>query len=559
MEKSRVMKNKNWYFSALIYMLLFNFVSCSSKPEVSNVIQEKKFNYPVLKGKSNNPILRVAIDGGGIEETVTKFKVNLGNTLPMNLKSVRIFYTGQDSIFKDNVQFGTTLNPKESLTANGLQVLKNGKNYFWISYELAEKVDLLSYVNASVDFVEIDDKRLIASTQATENKLRVGVAVRQHWDDNVHTYRIPGLTTTNDGTLLAIYDVRRESGRDLQGHMDIGVSRSTDGGNNWEPMRIALDMKEWGGLPQKFNGVSDANILVDKNTGDIYIAGLWMHGVINPNGVWQDNLTEDSRDWNHQWRNKGSQSGLGVKQTSQFVITKSTDDGKTWGEPINLTEMCKDPKWWLWAPAPGHGITLNDGTLVFPTQGRDKDGETFSNITYSKDGGLTWTTSNPAYHNTTENMAVQLSDGSIMLNMRDNRNRQEKGIKNGRAIATTTDLGETWTEHETSHGILIESVCMASIHKHNYSDKNGDKRSVLFFSNPNSKYARHKQTIKASFDDGQTWPEKYWVELDEGRGAGYSCLTSIDENTIGILYEGSQAQMTFQAIDLSECINSQPE
>jgi sialidase-1 len=40
--------------------------------------------------------------------------------------------------------------------------------------------------------------------------------------------------------------------------------------------------------------------------------------------------------------------------------------------------------------------------------------------------------------------------------------------------------------------------------------------------------------------------------LDEGRGAGYSCLTSIDEKTIGILYEGSQAHMTFQAIDVEK-------
>lgn len=31
-------------------------------------------------------------------------------------------------------------------------------------------------------------------------------------------------------------------------------------------------MKDWGGLPEKYNGVSDANILVDENTGDIYVA-----------------------------------------------------------------------------------------------------------------------------------------------------------------------------------------------------------------------------------------------------------------------------------------------
>tara|TARA_B110000263_G_C15309088_1_gene512030 strand:- start:520 stop:1773 length:1254 start_codon:yes stop_codon:yes gene_type:complete len=384
---------------------------------------------------------------------------------------------------------------------------------------------------------------------------QLGVAVRQHKQDNVHTYRIPGLTTTNKGTLLATYDVRRELGRDLQGHMDIGLSRSLDGGQNREPMQIVLDMKTWGGLPEKFNGVSDANILVDRTNNDIYIAGLWMHGVINAEGKWLDGLNENSKDWNHQWKTKGSQPGLGVKQTSQFLIIKSTDDGKTWGEPVNLTEMCKDPKWWLWAPAPGHGITLKDGTLVFPTQGRDENGKTFSNITYSKDHGITWKTSNVAYQNTTECMAVELLDGSILLNMRDNRNRKEKGEKNGRAITVTYDLGETWTEQTTSHGALIESFCMASIHRHNYKDKMGEKKSILLFSNPNSKYKRHKQTIKVSFDDGLTWPEKYWMELDAGRGKGYSCLTSIDENTIGILYEGSQAQMTFQKILLSEFLN----
>ncbi len=280
-----------------------------------------------------------------------------------------------------------------------------------------------------------------------------------------------------------------------------------------------------------------------------------MHGVINPEGIWEEGLSEESRAWNHQWRNRGSQPGYGVQQTSQFLITKSTDDGKTWSEPINLTQMCKDEKWWLWAPAPGHGITLSDGTLVFPTQGRDENGLPFSNITYSKDGGETWKTSKPAYDNTTESMAVELSDGSIMLNMRNNRNRKEKGDKNGRAIATTTDLGETWSEHPTSCNALIECVCMASIHRHYFTDKAGNQRSALFFSNPNSKYTRHKQTIKVSFDDGNTWPETYWIELDEGKGAGYSCLTSVDENTIGIIYEGSQAHMTFQIIDIRDFLN----
>lgn len=85
-----------------------------------------------------------------------------------------------------------------------------------------------------------------------------------------------------------------------------------------------------------------------------------MHGVINSQGVWLKDLNENSNEWNHQWRNKGSQLGLNPYETSQFLITKSSDDGKTWSEPVNLTKMCKKPEWWLWAPAQGHGITLKE-------------------------------------------------------------------------------------------------------------------------------------------------------------------------------------------------------
>ncbi|WP_430811344.1 MULTISPECIES: exo-alpha-sialidase [unclassified Carboxylicivirga] len=533
-------------------LLTLVFTNCSPKVEKSQLVQEKILNYPVLKGKEDNPLLRIAIEGQLQDETkLSAIGIDLGSVSAKQFKNFRVYYTGQDSAFSKAVQYGKSVDPKQQTTIKGQQELQPGLNYFWLAGELMEDANLDAFITVNLDFVEVEAKRLKPIFQE-DKPLRMGVAVRQHGDDQVHTYRIPGLATSKQGTLLAIYDVRRESGRDLQGNMDIGLSRSIDGGNTWEPMQIVLDMKTWGGLPEKYNGVSDACILVDQYSDAIYIAGLWMHGVIDSKGQWLEGLNENSNAWNHQWRNKGSQPGIGVKQTSQFLLTKSTDNGLSWSKAVNLTAMCKKPEWWLWAPAPGHGITLQDGTLVFPTQGRDINGHTFSNITYSKNGGETWKTSKAAGTNTTESMAVQLSDGSLMLNMRDNRNRQEKGIKNGRAIATTYDLGENWQVHPTSNGALIESVCMASIHKHEYTDANGQKKSLLLFSNPNSKYQRHKQTLKVSFDDGQTWPEKYWIELDEGSGAGYSCLTSINENTIGILYEGSQAQMTFQRISLSE-------
>lgn len=373
------------------------------------------------------------------------------------------------------------------------------------------------------------------------------VALRTAGQDGVNTYRIPGLNCSNKGTLLAIWDNRNDSARDLQGDMDIGLCRSLDGGKTWLPLQIVLDMKEWGALPQKFNGVSDASVTVDRVTGRIWIAGLWMHGILDAQGKWTEGLNESSKAWVHQWHARGSQAGLDPKQTSQFIMEYSDDDGETWSESINITESTKREEWWLFAPAPGAGITMSDGTLVLPTQGRDAKGASFSNITYSKDRGQTWTTSNPAHSNTTECAVVELPDGSLMLNMRDNRNSKEKGDANGRAVYTTSDLGQTWQRHETSNSALIESVCMASLHRHDYKGQ-----TILFFCNPHTKEGRHHMTLQYSLDAGKTW--KLGPVLDEGHSYGYSCITSIDAETIGVLWEGSRSQMAFKAIPIAEIL-----
>ena len=65
---------------------------------------------------------------------------------------------------------------------------------------------------------------------------------------------------------------------------------------------------------------------------------------------------------------------------------------------------------------------------------------------------------------------------------------------------------------------------------------------------------RNHITLKISYDDGKTWPENKKILLDEYNGRGYSCITSVNENTIGILYESSQADMVFQQIKLEELL-----
>ncbi|WP_245189378.1 sialidase family protein [Lunatimonas salinarum] len=396
---------------------------------------------------------------------------------------------------------------------------------FLLQVQPSTDASLLGKIQVKVDFLEWGGEKAVPSAADTMSEWRLAKALRHHGDDGVHSFRIPGLTTTKRGTLLAVYDMRWERSNDLQGHVDVGLSRSTDGGETWEPMKTIIDMGEWGGLPQDQNGVGDPAILVDEQTGTIWVVALWMHG------------KPAEAAWN------SSQPGIKPEETGQLVMVKSEDDGITWSEPVNLTSSLKDPSWHLFLAGPGAGITLRDGTLVFAGQYKDADKVPHSTIIYSKDHGNTWHMGKGARSHTTEAQVVELHDGAIMLNMRDDRG-------GSRAVMVSKDLGETWEEHVSHRSALVEPICMASIIANPYAQDS----PIFFFSNPNTTDGRYNITIKSSFDEGKTWPETNQLLLDEGVGWGYTCLTVIDEDHLGILYESSQANMTFQVVPINELI-----
>ena len=80
-------------------------------------------------------------------------------------------------------------------------------------------------------------------------------------------------------------------------------------------------------------------------------------------------------------------------------------------------------------------------------------------------------------------------------------------------------------------------------------------KDILLFSNPDTTQGRNHLTIKASLDEGNTWLPENSLLLDEEEGWGYSCLTMVDEDTVGILYEGSTSQLVFQTVKLEDIIS----
>ncbi|MFT5288312.1 MAG: sialidase-1, partial [Planctomycetota bacterium] len=244
--------------------------------------------------------------------------------------------------------------------------------------------------------------------------------------------------------------------------------------------------------------------------------------------------------------------GLEPADTGQLMLVHSDDEGETWSAPRNLTSMLKKPEWSFLLQGPGRGITMGDGTLVFPAQfllSADEKRLPHSTVITSRDHGETWEIGTGMRGNTTEAAVVELDDGRLMLNARDNRG-------GSRSIYTSVDLGKTWEAHGTSRGALIEPVCMASL-IHIGRELNGQSNGMLLFSNPAVDRApRRRTTIKASLDSGSSWDVARSVLLDEGGSAGYSCLTMIDAETIGILYESSRAHLVFQRVPLVDVLVS---
>lgn len=522
------MIQRNIMKAILVMIIVLGITSCSKKIytetganaiKISTVSTEN----PIFKRIEANAYLRIEVNipAGNHEIAYNAISGSVNKEVIKDIAKLEIYQSNEKPDFNSAKSIGSTVPSGNKFTIPFDVKLKPGIHYFWLSVGLKNDANIDHKLDLNAGFFTDLSGLAYKINQNKHTPNPFGIALRKPKDENVHTYRIPGIVTTNKGTLISVYDIRYDHSGDLPANIDVGMSRSTDGGKTWDAMKTIMNM----GRADENSGVGDPSVLFDPVTKTIWVSALWSKG---------------NRSI------AGSGPGLTPEETGQFVVTSSTDDGLTWSKPYSITSQVKNPEWRLFFPGPGNGIAMSDGKIVFPAQYWDAQKMPHSTLIYSDDHGKSWNSGIGAKSNTTESQLVETTPGTIMLNMRDNRG-------SFRSVATTTDMGKSWTAHSTSYNTLADPVCMGSFIKAKVKVK-GVLKDVLFFSNPNvSKAPRRDITIKASLDMGETWMPANQLLIDERDSFGYSALTKIDDNTIGILYEGISS-LLFVRVPVSDII-----
>ncbi|MFF9347646.1 exo-alpha-sialidase [Streptomyces sp. NPDC014734] len=326
-------------------------------------------------------------------------------------------------------------------------------------------------------------------------------------------YRIPALTTSVKGTVLAAYDARPTLG-DLPGNISVVLRRSTDGGVTWQPQQVVRQ----DAAPK---GYGDPSLLVDRETGRIF---LFYAASVNQ-GFFGSATGNDENDPN----------------VLQADYSYSDDDGLTWSHR-RITKQIKNPAWAGMFAASGEGIQLRHGTYrgrLIQQYAVRVNGANYAASAYSDDHGETWRMGNPVGPGGDENKTVELSDGRVMLN---NRSAPY------RTIAYSTDGGVNYTPFAQDTQ-LTDPANNASVMRYNPDAAPSDPQSSwLLFSNTENASARRNLTVKMSCDNGRTWPIRKVV--DPG-AAAYSTLTRLPGGRLGLLYERADYQhITYASFDL---------
>jgi sialidase-1 len=355
-------------------------------------------------------------------------------------------------------------------------------------------------------------------------------------NDGYKSYRIPAIIAAPNKSILAFAE-GRVNGSDDFGNVDIVMKRSTDKGKTWGNLQTVVD-----------NGTMQAG-----NSAPVvdYSDPAYPHGRIflfyNTGNMPEGEV----------------RNGKGLREV---WYKTSIDNGNTWSDAVNITLQVHRPKqpqinaaynfaedWRSFANTPGHAMQFNTGKYagrIFVAanhsygnpQPQFKDYE--ANGFYTDDHGKTFSISpNINMPGSNESMATQISNGRLMMNI-----RNQRGDIRARIVSISSNGGQSW---DTTYfdKMLIDPVNQGSILT--LGKKNG--KAIIAFCNAADTKRRDNLTLRISYNDGLTWSKNIVIDKSadnlEKDFTAYSDLVKISKTKIGILYERDRySQIVFTVL-----------
>ena len=358
----------------------------------------------------------------------------------------------------------------------------------------------------------------------------------------------PGIVEGPDGTVYCFADVNPTGSTTYYktigtgtGYVTVNGGRYlaiTDNYENVETRPEDKDLTTYEYYVDDFDENGYAQILKRADGSETgYGVDEWYNLYTVTNGEYVANLTQKQVNSNTDIQQNVfyKDSLFHVYSIGYIWYVTSKDHGRTWEHPRNINDQVKrqDNENAILI-SPGQGITTNSGDIFigFYSFGDEKCNST---IVYSTDNGDTWKRTNdlPGKRSegtwSSENEIVELEDGTLRMFYR-----------NGANVICYCDAkknedGEYVIGESTVTDISIWSDCNLSAIT--YSKKINGKQAILLACPGGSGRKNGKIFTLLVEEDKSLSLFRTFSVPDSGDRYAYSCLTELEDGTIGLLWE----------------------
>ena len=385
----------------------------------------------------------------------------------------------------------------------GTEYMFSGLEHYYTEDEYTAEIEAVNDAGTSVDRLKVGGNTAYDWSSGELDKRIVHLNSRRGGDTEYTESCIPGILVTSKNTKIFYGEHRLGRGGDRDA-IDIVAYRSTDNGDTLSaPMLLA----EHAETAQTCNNP----VMVEDQTGRIHLLYCVNYGECSICGTAATSACTHGAGVFHRY---------------------SDDDGVTWSAPENISDSTGDDHN-AFALGPGHGICLQDGTLVIAAWTVLKSANVPLNshrpsvvtTIYSTDNGVTWQRGenipNPnGLATPSETTLVQLDDGRVMAN-----SRIDYGSKY-RAVSYSNTGFSGWSDMVKDYE-LPDATCTAGLAKYDF----GGVSAVLLANCANAESTtRIKLTVSATYDGGETWPVSRMLTP----GVSGMCDINVDQN--GYIY-----------------------